>query len=98
MSTANEPKALSPKDLAEQLFNGVLPQVKGDFHAAARQVIAFLQESLVYAVVSTTRDEKTRRMVLQSLGQEFIMIASPPAPGAPAAPGSPGAPPAPKAP
>jgi hypothetical protein len=67
---ATKPKPLSPQDLASQLFDLViqLPEVKSDPREAARQVILFLQTSLVYAAVSSTTDDTARKALLKSIG------------------------------
>ena len=49
-------KMLSPKSLAEQLFDGALRQNVTDPRQAAGQVIAFLTEALFYAVTSSKND------------------------------------------
>jgi len=83
MSMPNEPKMLSPKELADQLFDAVVAQVKGDFREAARQVILFLKESLVYAVSATGGDDGARRALLKSVGESIVALANP-APANPA--------------
>lgn len=79
MSSTDETKALSPKDLANQLFDATFPLVKGDPREAARQVILFLKEALVYAVTSSVGDETARKALLKNVG-ESIVAAGPPAP------------------
>lgn len=77
MSTPNEPRALTPKELAGQLFDAVLPQLNGDHREAARQVIIFLKEALVYAVSATAGDEAARRGLLKSVGESIVILAMP---------------------
>ena len=83
MSTPNEPKALGPKELADQLFDAVLAQVKGDYREAARQVILFLKESLVYAVTATGGDDTARKALLRSVGESIVALTNPPNPQTP---------------
>ena len=73
---SNEPKVLSPKDLANQLFDAALPQVK-DHREAARQVIIFLKEALVYAVSATAGDDVTRKSLLKSIGESIVALTVP---------------------
>jgi hypothetical protein len=83
MPMPNEPKALSPKELADQLFDAVFAQGtaqgKGSpqeiAQEAAGQVIAFLKEALIYALLSTGRDEVTKRGLLKSLGESIVALA-----------------------
>jgi hypothetical protein len=83
MSTPNEPNALGPKELADQLFDAVLAQVKGDCREAARQVILFLKESLVYAVTATGGDDTARKALLRSVGESIVALTNPPNPQTP---------------
>ena len=60
-SDPNQPQALTPQGLANQLFDVAVAQSfaqKGspDPREAARQVVGFLTESLFYAVASTKSD------------------------------------------
>jgi hypothetical protein len=71
---SNEPKVLSPKELADQLFDAALSQVKGDHREAARQVIIFLKEALVYAVSATASDDATRKGLLKSVGESIVAV------------------------
>ncbi len=57
MPTPNDTtKMLTPKGLAEQLFNGALGQGITNPQQVAGQVIAFLTEALFYAVTSAKND------------------------------------------
>jgi hypothetical protein len=80
MSMPNEPKVLSSKELADQLFDAALSQVNGDLREAARQVIIFLKDALVYAVSATASDEASRKGLLKSVGESIIVLAAPPPP------------------
>jgi hypothetical protein len=78
MPNTNEPKALSPKDLADQLFDATLSQAKGDFREAAGQVILFLKEALVYAVLASAgSDEAARRGLIKSVGESIVAMSIP---------------------
>jgi len=59
-SDPNQPQALTPQGLANQLFDVAVAQnfgqKSGDPREAARQVVGFLTESLFYAVSSTKND------------------------------------------
>jgi len=71
----NEPKPLSPKDLADQLFDAALPQVQGNLREAAGQVILFLKEALVYAVLASARgDDNAKKEVLKSVGESIVAL------------------------
>lgn len=83
MSTPNEPKVLSPKELADQLFDAVLAQVKEDYREAARQVILFLKEALVYAVTATGGDDAARKALLRSVGESIVALTNPQNPQTP---------------
>ena len=79
MPDPNSPKPLSPEDLANQLFDAVFNQGSGDHREAARQVIVFLKEALVYAVTATTRgDDGARNGLLKSVGESLIALTVPP--------------------
>ena len=80
MATPNEPKVLSPKELADQLFDAVVAQVKGDYREAARQVILFLKESLVYAISATGGDDAARKALLRSVGESIVSLTNPQTP------------------
>ena len=80
MATPNEPKVLSPKELADQLFDAVVAQVKGDYREAARQVILFLKESLVYAISATGGDDVARKALLRSVGESIVSLTNPQTP------------------
>lgn len=57
MPTPNEaPKMMTPEDLVNQLFNGVFMQNPTDPQLAARQVISFLMNALLYALTSSKND------------------------------------------
>lgn len=62
------PQMLNPDGLANQLFDAALIQHKSDPREAARRVIMFLTESLVYAISSTASDEAARKAMLKSVG------------------------------
>ena len=69
---------LSPEQLASQLFDAVMPHMS-DPREAARQVVLFLAEALVYAISSTSgSDEVARKATLKSIGD--MIIAAPPLP------------------
>lgn len=77
MST-NETKTLSSKDLADQLFDATLLQVNGDFREAAGQVILFLKDALVYAVLASAGgDDAQKRGLLKSVGESISVMATP---------------------
>jgi hypothetical protein len=73
--TTNAPgdatKALAPEGLANQLFDAALFQSKGDPREAARQVIVFLSEALVYAISATAGDDTARKALLKSVGDSI---------------------------
>lgn len=79
----NEPKVLTSKELADQLFDAVLAQGKGDHREAARQVIIFLKEALVYAVASSSRDDVERKGLLKGVGESIVALAAPQTPQTP---------------
>ena len=69
---ANDPnKTLLPTDLANQLFDHAIAQYKGDPREAARQVVVFLTEALVYAISSTAGDDNARKALLKSVGESI---------------------------
>jgi hypothetical protein len=78
MPTTNEAKPLSPRDLANQLFDLVMPMTKNDPRETARQVILFLKEALVYAVVSASGDVAARNALLMSVAEQIAQLAMPP--------------------
>jgi nicotinamide mononucleotide (NMN) deamidase PncC len=78
-------KQLTPPDLATQLFDAAFVQYKNDHREAARQVIVFLTETLVYAISSSAGDEAARKALLKSVGESIA--AAPTAPAGP--PGKP---------
>lgn len=71
---ANDPttKDLSPQGLASQLFDAALLQYKNDPREAARQVIVFLKEALVYAISASAGDEVARRALFKNIGESII--------------------------
>jgi hypothetical protein len=77
MSMSNEPKMLTSKELADQLFDAVLPQVKDDYREAARQEIFFLKEALVYAVSATGGDDAAKKAMLKSVGESIVALTAP---------------------
>lgn len=89
MANPNDPNAqmLSPDGLANQLFDAAIMQYKGDPREAARQVIVFLTEALIYAVSSTAGDEGARKGLLKSVGD--TIAAAPPLANKGAAPAKP---------
>lgn len=77
MSTPSDAtKMLSPQGLANQLFDAALSQNMSDPREAARQVIVFLIEAIVYAVSSSAGDEAARKALLKSVGD--TIAAAPP--------------------
>lgn len=72
MTTPTDPgtQALTPSQLTNQLFDAALSQYQ-DPTEAARQVIVFISEALVYAASSTARDEPSRVALLKSLGESI---------------------------
>lgn len=78
MPTPNDPntKTLSPQGLANQLFDASLAQNMTDPREAARQVIVFLIEALVYAVSSSAGDEAARKALLKSVGDTIAAAPS----------------------
>ena len=65
-------KQLRPADLANQLFDAALLQYRSDPREAARQVIVFLSETLVYAISATAGDEVARKAMLKSIGESIV--------------------------
>jgi len=90
MTTPNEPNQLTPDGLANQLFDAAITQGfalnQTDPREAARRVIIFLTEAIVYAISSTAGDDEARKALLKNVGETIIT--------APALPGSPGSKPA----
>lgn len=70
MATPNDPntQSLSPDQLANQLFDAAIMQYRSDPREAARQVIVFLTEALIYAISGTAGDEAARKALLKSVG------------------------------
>jgi hypothetical protein len=56
MPTPNEAKMLTPDGLVNQLFDGAVMQNPTDPRLAARQVISFLANALLYALTSSKND------------------------------------------
>lgn len=75
----NETKQLTPTDLVNQLFDAAIVQY-GDPHAAARELVVFLTEALLYAISATVGDETARKALLKSVG-DSIAAWQPPTPG-----------------
>jgi hypothetical protein len=73
MTTQNPPnvQALSPDQLANQLFDAAIMQCDNP-REAARQVIVFLTSSLIYAICVTAGDEAARKALLKSVGDSII--------------------------
>ena len=69
---------MRPQDLANQLFDAAIVQYRNDPREAAKRVISFLTEALVYSIVSSATDEAARKAVLKSIGESII--AAPPHP------------------
>jgi hypothetical protein len=67
---------LSPDRLANQLFDAALMQYRNDPREAARQVIIFLTDALIYAISGTAGDDNARKASLKSVGD--IITAAPP--------------------
>ncbi len=88
MTTPSNPnqQGLTPDNLANQLFDAAIAQAfaenVNDPREAARRVIIFLTEALVYAISSTAGDDAARTALLKNVGETII--------AAPARPGSPG--------
>jgi hypothetical protein len=80
MTTPPDPntKPLSPDQLANQLFDAALMQFRGDPREAARQIIIFLSEALIYAISSTAGDDNARKALLKSVGDSITNAPSPP--------------------
>jgi len=73
MTAQNPPnvQALSPDQLANQLFDAAILQCDNP-REAARQVIVFLTSSLIYAICVTAGDEAARKALLKSVGDSII--------------------------
>ena len=56
MPTPDNTKMLTPDGLTNQLFDGALKQNPTDARLAARQVISFLMNALMYALTSSKND------------------------------------------
>jgi len=76
-NTSSTEGLLSPKDLADQLFDRVLKQLNGDHREAARQVINFLRESLVYAVSAAAGDPAAKIALFKSIAESLVAQPSP---------------------
>ena len=95
MPGPNDPNAqtqmLSPDGLASQLWDAAFVQSKGDPREAARQVIIFLTEAIVFAISSSAGDENARKAMLKNIGD--TIASAPPLQKAPAVqPKAPGRP------
>jgi hypothetical protein len=70
-------KQLTPPDLANQLFDAAIAQYPTDPREAARQVIIFLRETLVYAISSSTpNDLNARKGLLKSVAESIAIMAA----------------------
>lgn len=69
---SNEPKVLSPKELADQLFDGAFAQAQGKHREAAQQVISFLKEALVYAMSSMSGEDAAARQMIIFLKEALV--------------------------
>lgn len=79
-------KQLTPPDLANQLFDAAITQYPTDPREAARQVIVFLRETLVYAITSSTlNDLNARKGLLKSVAESIAIMAADAPPMAPPA-------------
>lgn len=76
MTSSADTQMLSPESLANQLFDAALAQFPASPREAAKHVITFLAEALVYAVSETAGNEDLRKTSLKNVGD---MIASAPA-------------------
>ena len=75
MSQNEATKQLTPPDLANQLFDAAIGQYANDPREAARQVIVFLREALVYAIVSSTpNDVGARKGLLKSVAESIAVM------------------------
>ena len=88
MTTPNDPnqaQGLTPDGLANQLFDAAIAQAfaqnVSDPREAARRVIIFLTEAIVYAISSTAGDDAARKALLKNVGE--TIITAPPLPGSP---------------
>lgn len=70
MTMPNDPnaKGITPDQLANQLFDAAFMQNTKDPREAARTVIVFLTEAIIYAVSNTAGDEAARKGLLKSVG------------------------------
>jgi hypothetical protein len=64
-------KDLTPDGLANQLFDAAFLQYRSDPREAARTVIRFLTETVIYAVNATAGDEAARKALLKSVGEKI---------------------------
>ena len=83
MNTNEPTKQLTPSDLANQLFDAALVQYQSNPREAARQVIVFLTEALIYTISSTGGDEVARKALLKSVGESIIAAPPPSSPSSP---------------
>lgn len=85
-SDPNQAPGLTPEGLANQLFDVAISQAmtmnQTDPREAARRVIIFLTEALVYAISATAGDDTARKALLENVGKTII---SAPPPGTVAA-------------
>ena len=84
-SNPNQPQGITPEGLANQLFDLSIAQAfaenQSDPREAARRVIMFLTEALVYAISSSAGDDVARKAMLKDIGERII--AASPIPGSP---------------
>lgn len=97
MNPNDATKALSPPDLANQLFDAALLQYKGDPREAVRQVIVFLTETLVYAISAATAGDPNARQglfisVIEAIDQAMKPSGTPSSPSSPNTPSAPSKP------
>ena len=82
-SDPNQAQGLTPDGLASQLFDAAMAQAMtqgmNDPREAARRVIIFLTEALLYAISATAGDEPARKALLKNVGE--TIISAPPLPG-----------------
>jgi len=77
MAANDSTKDWTPQALANQLFDAALLQYKNDPREAARQVIVFLGEALVYAIsAATAGDEAARGAMFKSVGESIVSAQS----------------------
>ena len=86
MNQNDSTKQLTPPDLANQLFDAAVVQCKNDPREAARRVILFLTETLVYAIGATAGDEAARKALLKGVGESIVAAPQHPMTGPPTKP------------